>query len=131
MGNSTTPSNHEYFERFNAAMNQFNAKFEDAKKKVIIHKHMHKCFGIKKVIFNVPATIILWEDGTKTVVKCGDHDIFDPEKGLAMAIAKKALGNKYHYYDVFNEWVPDVSVVIPDGVNVMLDQEDVIKAEEI
>lgn len=92
---------------------------------------MHECFGIKKVIFNVPATIILWEDGTKTVVKCGDHDIFDPEKGLAMAIAKKALGNKYHYYDVFNECIPDVSVVIPDGVNVMLDQEDVIKAEEI
>lgn len=28
---------------------------------------MHECFGIKKVIFNVPATIILWEDGTKTV----------------------------------------------------------------
>lgn len=68
---------------------------------------MQECFGIKKVIFNVPATIILWEDGTKTVVKCSDHDIFDPEKGLAMAIAKKALGNKYNYYDIFEEWIPE------------------------
>ena len=42
---------------------------------------------IKNVIFNDPATIVFWEDGTKTVVKCQDGDEFDPEKGLAMAIA--------------------------------------------
>ena len=45
---------------------------------------------IKNVIFNDPATIVFWKDGTKTVVKCQDGDEFDPEKGLAMAIAKKA-----------------------------------------
>lgn len=49
-------------------------------------------FAIEKVIFNGPATIVLWVDGTKTVVKCCEGDTFDPEKGLAMAIAKKALG---------------------------------------
>ena len=47
---------------------------------------------IKKVIFNDPATIVIWDDGTKTVVKCCEDDEFDPEKGLAMAISKKALG---------------------------------------
>lgn len=62
---------------------------------------------IKKVIFNYPATIVLWEDGTKTIVKSGDYDIFDPEKGLAMAIAKKALGNKGDYYEVFKKWLPE------------------------
>lgn len=46
---------------------------------------------IKKVIFNDPATVVLWEDGTKTIVKSSDDDIHDPEKGLAMAIAKKLL----------------------------------------
>ena len=45
---------------------------------------------IKNVIFNKPATIVFWEDGTKTVVKAIDEP-FDEEKGLAMAIAKKAL----------------------------------------
>lgn len=50
--------------------------------------------GIENVIFNDPATIVFWLDGTKTVVKCGEDDIFDPEKGLAMAIAKKSLGNQ-------------------------------------
>ena len=47
---------------------------------------------IKKVIFNDPATIVIWNDGTKTVVKCCEDDEFDPEKGLAMAISKKVLG---------------------------------------
>lgn len=59
---------------------------------------------IKDVIFNNPATIILWSDGTKTVVKA-ENEPFDPEKGLAMAIAKKALGNDYGYYDVFKKYV--------------------------
>lgn len=62
---------------------------------------------IKKVIFNDPATIILWSDETKTVVKCGENDIYDPEKGLAMAIAKKALGNKGNYYNEFKKWLPE------------------------
>lgn len=59
---------------------------------------------IKNVIFNDPATIVFWSDGTKTVVKCGDGDIFDPEKGLAMAIAKKALGNKGNYFNEIKHW---------------------------
>ena len=61
---------------------------------------------IKSVIYNRPATIVFWEDGTKTVVKC-ENEEYDPEKGLAMAIAKKALGNNYHYYDIFKKWLPD------------------------
>ena len=61
---------------------------------------------IKKVIFNAPATIVYWTDSTKTVVKAGEHDAFDPEKGLAMAIAKKFFGNKGNYYNHFAEWLP-------------------------
>lgn len=61
-------------------------------------------FDIKDVIFNDPATIVLWADGTKTVVKA-ENEPFDPEKGLAMAIAKKALGGKYDYYDTFKKYI--------------------------
>lgn len=61
---------------------------------------------IKKIIFNDPATIILWIDGTKTVVQTQGED-YDPEKGMAMAIAKKALGNEGNYYDIFKEWLPE------------------------
>lgn len=51
-------------------------------------------FDVKKVIFSGPCTIILWKDGTKTKVTCGEGDTFDPEKGIAMCFMKKALGNK-------------------------------------
>ena len=60
---------------------------------------------ITKVIFNDPATIVYWSDGSKTVVKSYLDD-YDPEKGLAMAIAKKALGNEGNYYNVFKKWLP-------------------------
>ena len=61
---------------------------------------------IKKVTFNDPATIVFWSDGTKTVVKRGENDTFDPEKGLAMAISKKFFDNMGYYYDVFKKWLP-------------------------
>lgn len=60
---------------------------------------------IQQVIFNPPATIVIWRDGSKTVVKCGENDIFDPEKGLAMAISKRAFGDNRDYYEVFAKWV--------------------------
>lgn len=49
---------------------------------------------IKRVIHNAPATVILWNDGTKTVVKA-HNEPFDPEKGFAMAVCKKLLGDSY------------------------------------
>ena len=63
-----------------------------------------KNFEIKKVIFNNPATIVYWADGTKTVVKAQKGDIFDPEKGLTMAFTKKALGNEGSYYNTIKKW---------------------------
>lgn len=59
---------------------------------------------IKDVIFNPPATIVKWGDGTKTVVKCQEGDEFDPEKALAMAIAKKAMGNTGSYFNHIKKW---------------------------
>lgn len=60
--------------------------------------------SIKNVVFNDPATIVIWDDGSKTVVKTQNHEAFDPEKGLAMAIAKKALGNRGTYFDEIKKW---------------------------
>lgn len=51
--------------------------------------------GIKKIIFNEPATIVYWKDGTKTVVKCNPDDSFDPEKGVFVAMLKKIGESDY------------------------------------
>lgn len=57
-------------------------------------------FKIKDVIYNDPAVIVKWADGTKTVAKAKDEP-YDPEKGLAMCFAKKALGNTYGSFKPF------------------------------
>lgn len=64
-------------------------------------------YTIKKVIFNPPTTVVYWSDCTKTVVKCNVNDIFDPEKGLAMAIAKRCAGNTSAYYAEIRHWVAE------------------------
>lgn len=76
---------------------------EQTKKNDIVRLGMCNV-SIRKVIFSNPATIVLWSDGTKTVVKCGPDDIFDKEKGLAMAIVKKMAGNDNSFHKVFKQY---------------------------
>ena len=61
---------------------------------------------IEKVIFNEPATIILWKDGTKTVVKCQDGDEFNKEVGFITCYLKKLLGNDNTFNKEIAKWVP-------------------------
>lgn len=65
---------------------------------------------IKNVKFDGPATIVFWEDGTKTVVKCQDGDDYSEEVGLAMCIVKKVFGNKSKYNDIFKKWCPNYDI---------------------
>lgn len=74
---------------------------------------------IEKVIFNNPATIVFWSDGKKTVVKCAGDEAFDEEKGLAMAISKRVLGNKGNYYNEFKKWLPTIEVCEDKGVTMV------------
>lgn len=63
-------------------------------------------FAIKptKIIFNGPATIVLWNDGTKTVVKCTERETFDYEKGVALCYMKRLLGNGGSFKHVFKKF---------------------------
>lgn len=62
-------------------------------------------YRMKRVIFHNPATIVYWQDGSKTVVKCKADERYDKEKGLAMCLAKKLLGTEFH--STFKEWCKD------------------------
>lgn len=66
--------------------------------------HEYVPLRIKNVIFNDPATIVFWSTGDKTIVKCAPDDEFDPEKGLAMAICKKFLGENFK--NIFKTYIP-------------------------
>lgn len=54
-----------------------------------------RMYPIKKVIFNPPATIVCWADGTQTVVKTALDDEYDPVTGVVMAYFKKSMGFVY------------------------------------
>lgn len=62
----------------------------------------------ERVVFNGPATIVFWPDGTKTVVKCQNDEPFDPEKGVAMAILKKYFGGG-KYNNVINKLIKNAT----------------------
>lgn len=61
-------------------------------------------FEVEKVIFNEPATIVIWKDRTKTVVKCGEDDIFDKEKGIALCYMKHIFGDKGSFNEILKKW---------------------------
>ena len=46
-----------------------------------------------KVIYNGNKTIVLWDDGDKTIVSCGDDEEFDNYTGFLAALAKKLYGS--------------------------------------
>lgn len=57
------------------------------------------------VIFNGPATIVYWNDDTKTVVKCQPGDTFSAETGLTTAMLKKYMGNDNTFNRIINYWL--------------------------
>lgn len=74
------------------------------------YQQKERRLAIKNVIFNDPATIVFWNDDTKTVVKAQNGEAFDPEKGLALAICKKTIGkNTGRYYETFKKWLPNAN----------------------
>lgn len=49
----------------------------------------------KKIIFNenYQVTVVLWEDGTKTIVRCAENTTPDPYAAYCAAFAKKCYGS--------------------------------------
>lgn len=80
-----------------------------AKSKEQENKDLVNAFNniIDKVIFNDPATIIVFKNGEKVIVKCQEGDTYDKEKGLALAIIKFAFGNTSYFNTIFKKWLPE------------------------
>lgn len=81
-------------------------EFEDA---VLHFANTHfgqKQTDAKDVIFHDPATILFWEDGTKTVSKCHDGDEYDPLFGIMASVVRKVTKNRGHGVDA---WEPIIA----------------------
>ena len=71
-----------------------------------------------RAIFNNPATILFWPDGTKTVSKCVEGDIWDREKGVMAAMLRKYLG--YGWFERVEKLIPPIPAGQKNNQNVVL-----------
>ena len=60
--------------------------------------------GVAKVIFNQDATIVCFTDGTKTVVKRQEDDVWSKEVGMMAAFSKKLFGNDNTFNKIINRY---------------------------
>ena len=59
---------------------------------------------IEKIMYKPPATIVFWNDGTKTVAVCEKGDVYNRELGFALCVLKKKYGNK-KVHDMLDKYV--------------------------
>lgn len=71
-------------------------------------------FGIDRVIFNGPATIVFWEDGTKTVVKCAEKETYNERTAIMWAIMKKTYGSSSRVNKVLDKLISDAESQEPN-----------------
>ncbi len=57
----------------------------------------------KRIIHNRLATIVFWNDNTKTVVKCSENDEPDNYTAFCAAYCKKVFGNNSHLKRVIKD----------------------------
>lgn len=60
--------------------------------------------NVEKVIFNNNATIVYFNDNTKTVVKRQEGDVWSKEVGLMAAFSKKLFGNDNTFNKIVNRY---------------------------
>ena len=78
-------------------------------------------FAIKRVIFSKPKTIVLWEDGTKTIVSCSLHDIYDKRVALMYAMMQKLFGNSTRMRKFFDQYCEAADYLDPEVMSDVVD----------
>lgn len=58
---------------------------------------------ITKVLYNNPATVVFWSDGTQTRNICPKNTLYNPDTGLAFCVLKKFMGGD-EMAKLFNDW---------------------------
>ena len=69
-------------------------------------------FMPKEIIYNDAATIVYWTDGTKTVVKCNENNVYSEYSGFVAAVAKKMYGGA----NAINRLIDSKKVVHGNGL---------------
>lgn len=78
----------------------------DRRDSVSVSLKQTKYLTIENVYFNEEkrTTVVVWSDGIKTKLKCAPDDIFDKEKGIALAFMKRFYGNGGKFNDILKKY---------------------------
>ena len=77
---------------------------------------------IKKIMYKPPATIVFWNDDTKTVAVCEKGDVYNRELGFALCVLKKKYGNK-KVHDMLDKYLHSVSTYSKDDGTMVWEDE--------
>ena len=77
---------------------------------------------IKKIMYKPPATIVFWNDGTKTVAVCEKGDEYNRELGFALCVLKKKYGNK-KVHDMLDKYVHSATEYSKDDGTMVWEDE--------
>ena len=64
---------------------------------------------VNRIIFNPPATIVFWKDGSKTVVKCHGDQTFNPYYGFCAALAKHIYKSNSAVNRIVDKYVSEMT----------------------
>ena len=92
---------------------------------IVNENGVFESFYIDHVIYNNPATIVFWSDGTKTVSKTHGEDEYNPEIGLILCVLKKVHGST-NTRNLLHQWVTEDSYT----KNTIVSVSDVRKKEK-
>jgi hypothetical protein len=114
----------EWVESFYVTKERMEREAKEAELRKIQVQNMRLRAMVKQVIFSGDRTIIMWNDGTKTVTQCHELDVYDKEKGILACMAKKLYENTNLFNEVIQEYVDfeevtPRTIVNPDAVKLM------------
>lgn len=88
---------------FNGSLEKETTKEPEKKSEIKAPHYVPSGYKVKRIIYNDPATIVFWNDGTKTVVKRGENEKFNKYTAFCAALAKKMYGNNSRVNKIVNE----------------------------
>lgn len=87
---------------FSGSLEKETTKESEKKSEAKAPHYVPYAYKVKRIIYNDPATIVFWNDGTKTVVKRGENEKFNKYTAFCAALAKKMYGNNSQVNKIVN-----------------------------
>lgn len=120
-------------EKLREMLDQLQEEEEEKKRAEFARVQAHNAVlrdMVEDVKFSGPCTIVFWNDGTKTMVRCHEKDHMDQEKGILACMAKKLYDNTNIFNEVLREYAEPEEEVHVHGSTVQEQMSNVNKIVE-